>query len=122
MMLGIGKCGEGCVAYFIRLRKFGRGTATVYHLMRVMEYGLVKLTGKLGVAIPDIEHKTWGEILNPIDMAVGTLPKKTKEQEAFSEAALHLRQVKNAWRDPTMHNRRRYDIEEATAIFQNVKT
>lgn len=100
----------------------GRWTAAVYHLMRVMECALVKLTLKLHIVIHDIEHKTWGEILNSIDTAVAALPKKTKDQESFSEAAIHLRQVKNAWRDPTMHNRRRYDQAEAEAIFQSVRT
>lgn len=99
-----------------------RWTAAVYHLMRVMECALVRLTAKLLVVIADIEHKTWGEILVPIDAAVAALPKRTKEQEELSEAAVHLRQVKIAWRDPTMHNRRRYNQTEAEAVFRNVKT
>ena len=56
------------------------------------------LTAKLQITIADIEHKTWGEILSPIDTAIALLPKKQKDQESLSEAALHLRQVKNAWR------------------------
>jgi hypothetical protein len=40
----------------------------------------------------------------------------------FSEAMAHLNNVKDAWRNPTMHSRRRYNQEEAEAIFANVKT
>lgn len=100
----------------------GCWTAAVYHLMRVMEYALVQLTKKLAITIKDIEYKTWGELLSQINAAVAVLPNKTPAQQSFSAAAIHLRQVKNAWRDPTMHNRRHYDQTEAEAIFDNVKT
>ena len=100
----------------------GSGTATVYHLMRVMEHALLKLTAKLKIDLENIDRMTWGQILGPIDAKIALTPKKTKEHDDCSEAALHLRHVKNAWRDPTMHNRRRYDQSEAEAIFQSVKT
>ncbi len=73
------------------------------------------------IVIPDIDRKTWGEILKPVDAAVAALPSKTPEQQVYSEAAIHLRNVKNAWRDGTMHNRLRYDKDEAETIFQSVK-
>ena len=100
----------------------GCWTAGVYHLMRVMEASLKKLTGKLAITILDIEHKTWKEILDPIDAAVKLIPKKTNEQEVVTQAALHLRHVSIAWRNRTMHHRERYNQKEAEAIFAHVNT
>ena len=99
---------------------FGRWTAAVYHLMRVMEFALNRLGKKLKIPQKEIQGKTWGEILNRIDTAIGGMKKRTGRHELYSETAAHLRHVKNAWRDPTMHNRRRYNEDEAAAIFAGV--
>ncbi len=46
----------------------GRDTATVFHLMRVMEVGVQRLGKKLGV--PDTKEKEWQIILNSVNGAV----------------------------------------------------
>jgi hypothetical protein len=96
-------------------------TAAVFHLMCVTECAIKRLADYMGLTLPNIGGMTWGQILREIDDAMAKLPKKSVELEKCSAAAAHLRNIKNAWRDPTMHGRRRYDREEAKAIFEHVK-
>jgi hypothetical protein len=104
----------------------GRSTAAVYHLMRVMERGIERMAKRLKVPKDQVEDKTWGQILNAINDAIRKLSdrdsKEKRRKEKCAEASVHLNSVKIAWRNPTMHSRRRYTEEEAEAIFDNVKT
>ena len=49
-----------------------RGTACVFHLMRVMEVGLRSFARNLGISVPD--DKNWGHILREISAATTRLP------------------------------------------------
>ena len=103
----------------------GCPTAAVYHLMRVMEVGIRRLAKRLKLP-KHLEHKTWGEILGSARAAIAamlytTIPEKNK-RDIYSETVAHLNNVKDAWRNPTMHARRRYTEEEAEAIYANVRT
>jgi hypothetical protein len=101
---------------------FGRGTACVFHLMRVMEVGLRSL-GK-GLEIP--YAPSWESYLKQINTKMETAhSKKTrvwKKNEAFyRDAAGDLQMVKLAWRNPTMHITRTYSVEEADDVFRAVR-
>jgi hypothetical protein len=106
-----------------------RHTACVFHLMRVMELGVAHLAKALMKAKIDLD-RPWGAILGDIDAAIKALPgakhgakRKDKSRfNMFSEAAAHLRHVKNAWRDTTMHPKRTYTKEEAKDLLANVKS
>ncbi len=102
-----------------------RSTAAVYHLMRVMEYGVRRLAKRLRLP-PNLEHRPWGDILREARTAIGNMPyvttKQRNKRDRYSEAALHLNSVKDAWRNPTMHSKRRYTEEEAEAIYANVRS
>jgi hypothetical protein len=98
-------------------------TAGVFYLMRAMERVLKTLADKLEIKIEKIEYKTWKEILDQIEPAAQKFkPKQTKEQECIARAAVHLRLVSIAWRNPTMHCRERFDQKQAEEIFASVKT
>jgi hypothetical protein len=105
----------------------GRFTAAIFHLMRVMEYGVTWIAKKLNATINT--DRPWGNILKEIDAAVKAMPGSKASDpapakarcEKFSEMASYLHHVKVAWRNTTMHPKRTYTEEEAERIFQNVK-
>lgn len=102
-----------------------RSTAAVYHLMRVVEFGIRRLAKRLRLPT-HLEHKPWGDILKAARTATAALPytstKERNRRDRCSEAIAHLNTVKDAWRNPTMHAKRRYSPEEAEAIYASVKT
>jgi hypothetical protein len=104
-----------------------RGSACVFHLMRVLEIGLTVLGAKFGVslahtnwapAIEQIESKIRGMHTNP---AWKSLPDCKEQQEFYAQAASHFGILKDAWRNYTMHARGFYTEEQAERIFENVK-
>jgi hypothetical protein len=97
----------------------GRGTACAFHLMRVMETAVREFGSSLGVALTN--EKNWHNILDEINKAIKALPAKDDRTIALSQAAGHLYNVKVAWRNPTMHPKVTYTIEEAGELITTVK-
>jgi len=101
----------------------GRFTASIFHLMRVMEVGVQEFGAKLKVTLAT--EKTWGEIIRRIDDQLAAMPFKTPKQKKIKtplmEAAVYLHHVKDVWRNPTMHPKNTYTEEEAVRVFSNVK-
>lgn len=98
-----------------------RYTATVFHLMRVLEAALQEFGKTLGVAL--VTQKVWQNILDEVNKVVkGLEPRKDPRAKAYAEAAAHLYNVKVAWRNEVMHPKETYTEEEAESILQNVKT
>jgi hypothetical protein len=103
-----------------------RSTAAVYHLMRIMEFGIKRIAKRLKIDKRSVERKTWGQIFSVINKTIAALPYSTAREkdrrDKYSEAMVHLNNVKDAWRNQTMHSGRRFTQEEAEAIFASVKT
>ena len=101
----------------------GRSTASVFHLMRVMESSVQYLGKKLNIAL--VGEKNWANILDEVDKAVRALPSKTSSQKRkrvkYAESSAHLRMVKDAWRNEVMHPKETYTGEEAERVFRNAK-
>ncbi len=102
-----------------------RYTASVFHLMRVMEFALQQLAVGLNVEIdPDKDY--WYRILTKVNSAIEKLPSKTKTEAElkanYSACAAHLNNVRLAWRNDTMHPKRTYTEEEAADLFGHVRT
>jgi hypothetical protein len=97
----------------------GRGTACAFHLMRVMESALQEFGTALGIALTN--EKNWQNILDEINKAIKALPGKGGRTIALSQAAGHLYNVKVAWRNPTMHPKITYTLEEAADLISTVK-
>ncbi len=106
---------------------FGRGTACVFHLMRVMEVGLRALAGSLNdPRLDPRRNPSWDSILKKCDEELQKpLKDRALEWRAddafFSAAAAQLHAVKDAWRNPTMHVERRYMTDEAEDVWNAVK-
>lgn len=101
-----------------------RYTACMFHLMRIMERGVQRLGKKLKVTI-DVEEKDWGVISSHINGALRRLPNSTPQERKaharYAKAAVYLDNVREAWRNPTMHPKKTYTEEEAQDTFSFVK-
>jgi hypothetical protein len=103
-----------------KCRALGRWTATVMHLMRVLEVGLRALAEKYGLEA----GPNWNTLLNQIEAESRKIGKRTHgaaEEQWAAEAATHLRFIKNAWRNHAMHALEKYDEERSVAIFENTR-
>jgi len=97
----------------------GRGTACAFHLMRVMEVAVQEFGTSLGIALTN--EKNWQNILDEVNKAIRALPGKDGRTISLSQAAGHLYNVKVAWRNPTMHPKIIYTLEEAADLIPTVK-
>ncbi|MCI0724285.1 MAG: hypothetical protein L0338_35780 [Acidobacteria bacterium] len=103
----------------------GFNTGCVFHLMRVLERGLVALAKRFSIPA---EHSNWHNIIEQIKSKVRTigseasrLPDWKEQQEFYSQAASHFMTLKDAWRNYTAHARGKYDETEARRILENVQ-
>jgi hypothetical protein len=108
-------------------------TASVFHLMRVSEYGLRALAKRLrvklnvkGKQIP-IEYGTWNEVITNCNNRIGVArqkhvgAKKQLQLNLYSEAADHCTFMKDIWRNDLSHTRKPYIHDEALAVFGRVR-
>ncbi|MGB9188718.1 MAG: hypothetical protein WCB34_12170 [Methylovirgula sp.] len=108
-----------------RCLALGEGTASVFHSMRVLEYGLKALADEVGIKNFVLEN--WKNIIDQIESKIRDLekqPKSSQKTEAlrhFSAAAVQFRYFKDAWRNHTAHARSWYDEHVAKSIFEHVR-
>jgi len=101
----------------------GRHTAAVFHLMRVLEIGLSVLAVSIGA---DPANKSWEQILigiqTKIDENVKLKGPSWKDTEQYySEISAQFRNLKNAWRNYTMHVHVTYDKERTEEVFVHIR-
>jgi hypothetical protein len=105
-----------------------RASASVFHLMRVLEIGLGALGKKFDVSTT---NTNWAPAIAQIELAVREMHKDPKwkelpdckEQQTFyAQAASHFGILKDAWRNYAMHARGAYTEEQAVRIFESVKS
>ena len=103
----------------------GLSTAAVFHLMRVTEFGILRLANRAKVQPNKVKKQTWDTILREINKSIAALPSLGARQRAWrdrcAEATAHLNNVRIAWRNPVMHAERAFGQNEAKDIFENVK-
>lgn len=99
----------------------GQGTATVFHLMRVMEAGLKALGSALGIPYAPSWESYLRQISDRISADHKTKSDEWKNEEPFyRDVAGDLQIVKSSWRNPTMHIVKKYTPDEADGIFRAV--
>jgi hypothetical protein len=103
-----------------------RNTACVFHLMRVLEIGLISLAKHLSVPHA---HSDWGNMINGIEGKINAIDKDPNkpanwkdEREYLCQCISDFRTFKNAWRNYTAHARGKYDDEDAVEIMGSVKS
>ena len=97
-----------------------RATASVFHLMRIMEIAVQRFGDKIGVALAT--DKNWQNILEEINKAIKALDQKSLKTKAYAEASAHLYNVKVCWRNAVMHPKQTYTPAEAEVLFPAVKS
>lgn len=97
----------------------GRGTACAFHLMRIMEIAVQEFGTALGITLTN--EKNWQNILDQVNKVIKFFPGTDTRTIALSQAAAHLYNVKVAWRNPTMHPKTTYTLEEAADLISTVK-
>ncbi len=105
----------------------GRYTASVFHLMRVLEIGLVAFAG-LFPGVPT-NKENWQQIIEKIESEIREMPKAAvkvpdwkEKQEKYSQIANNFMFFKDAWRNYTAHARGKYTEDESDAIYRNVRS
>jgi hypothetical protein len=105
----------------------GRSTASVFHLMRLMEVGLNALADCLGaVSFIRGNDRNWGNILKGAKDAMeaktkGALWTNAADKDFFAESHASLDAVRVAWRNTTMHVERTYTPDQAEHVLGAVK-
>jgi hypothetical protein len=107
---------------------FGRGTACVFHLMRVMEHGLRAVNACLGLPDPTGGARNWGILLEDIQKDMTKRAQNSNagwnqkgDKSLFHELHGSLDAVRSAWRNATMHIERAYSEEEAEHAYLMVR-
>jgi hypothetical protein len=97
------------------------GTATIYHLMKVVECGLKGLGSEIGIPYAPSWESYIRQITTQLALPHPKKPKKVKQNLTFFKEVLgDLEAVKFSWRNPTMHVERKYSVDEAEEIFKAV--
>ncbi len=98
-----------------------RWTASVMHIMRALEPGLLALQSTVNVNVP---KEQWQGVIDQIENKIKEINKSnsaTGDEKWFSEAATQFKWIKNAWRNYAMHLHEKYDEERATEIFNSTR-
>ena len=104
-----------------------RSTASVFHMMRVMEIAVRAAATCLGVPEPIRgSDKNWGNMLNQIKAAMSakwpTAADKMQEDfKLFENLYVSLDAVRSGWRNSTMHVERTYTMDDAHRIRHAVE-
>lgn len=103
----------------------GHGTASVFHAMRVLEFGLAALAADVDEALG---VDSWHVILERIERKIAAErgaprgPAKAERLQFLSEAASEFRHFKDAWRNHAAHNRASYDVHQARSVMERVRS
>lgn len=110
----------------IDLWALGHYTASVFHLMRVLECGLRVLAKELG---KNFDIQNWQNILEEIENEIRkqskTMPRgagKSDQLRFFSTAAKDFYFFKDGWRNFVSHNRATYDQYQAKIVLDHVQS
>lgn len=103
----------------------GHHTASVFHMMRVLECGLGALAHNVGRVF---DTQNWQNIINEIEKAIRqeekSLPRGVAKQERLrflSEAAKEFAYFKDGWRNYVSHNKCAYDERQARSVMEHTR-
>ena len=106
-------------------------TASVFHFMRVAEYGLRALANELSVVLPKgkpLTHANWQDIIThcerqhkQITHTVTAGPLKDEAVSFYSGALSQLHYLRSKYRNEVMHARKTFEIDEAIDASREVK-
>ena len=95
-------------------------TASVFHSMRAVEIALTAVYTCLGLQEPATGNKNWGVYCNGIREELTKRGKMWPRLDEFQEVLTTLVNVKDGWRNKSMHVDAHYSEEDAKRILQAV--
>jgi hypothetical protein len=107
----------------------GHPTASVFHSMRVAEFGLRALAKERKITLPrnrPIEWATWQDLIRALDAEIAAIGNKKAGAardaalEFYSGARADLNGFKDEYRNLVMHVRATYDEHQALRALSNV--
>jgi len=100
----------------------GQPTASMFHLMRVMERGLTAYAANLGISYAPSWEAYIRQLNKEFDVEFDKKSKTWKKIEPFHKQIMgDIIAIKIAWRNPTIHIVNDYDENEATRSFAAVQ-
>jgi hypothetical protein len=110
-------------------RALSRPTACVFHLMRVLEVGLVALAADPDLNIPWPDRNNWQDVINTVEQKIKLLQKGAgsdrpdwhEKRQFYSDAATQFTHFKDGWRNYASHFHAVYDDAKAEIIFMSVR-
>lgn len=94
--------------------------ASVFHSMRAVEIALTAVYACMGLVQPATGNKSWGTYCNGIRDAMTSKGKTWPKLDEFQEILTTLVNVKDGWRNKSMHVDASYSEEDAKRILQAV--
>jgi hypothetical protein len=120
------------VSAAIRCYVCGNNTASVFHSMRIAEYGLRALAKERRIRLPKrkpVEWATWQDIIGKLSDEVQSIaknkspgPAKDRALEFYSGAIADLNGFKDEYRNLVMHVRAQYNEQQALRASERVGT
>lgn len=105
-----------------RCLALARGTASVFHLMRVVERGLKAVAAEMGIPFALTWESYLKQIKTRVEKPYADMDEYAKKHHVFiSEVGAHIADMKRAWRNPTMHVTGTYTLERAEDVYGAVK-
>lgn len=109
----------------VDLWAMGHATASVFHAMRVLEYGLHGLAAELKLTFSiQMWHNIISEIESAIKKEANSLPRgeaRNRRLQFLSEAAKEFGYFKDGWRNYVSHNKCSYDEHQARSVMEHVR-
>jgi len=103
---------------------FGRYTACVFHLMRIMEAVVMRFGRKVKIVVNPAKD-TWFKILSQVKKVIDDMPDKLpvekRRKARFLASYARLDAVRVAWRNETMHPKATYTAEESEELINAVR-
>jgi hypothetical protein len=104
---------------------YDENTASVFHSMRVLEYGLRALAEAVNLTF-DVQQ--WQTIIEQIEAQIRDIAdrwpagnSKKEWMQFYSSAAKEFMYFKDGWRNHVSHNRAKYDAPQALSVLEHVK-
>jgi hypothetical protein len=97
-----------------------RYTATVFHLMKVLEIVLQVFANKIGAKF-NPEKEYWKTINDNINGKINAMDPSLELTKKYQSASAYLNNVRVAWRNEVMHPKAEYNQEEASEVYYCVE-
>lgn len=106
-----------------------RGTACVFHCMRILQIGMASMARAMNASITNPEDQNWSRVIESINARLREVqPGYAKASEMseddrrfFAQPALQFMYFKDAFRNYVMHRPMKFDAKGAESVFNHTR-